>query len=101
MHVLATLWSVAQDQFDNGINPDQAEMIVIGLMVACAVALVFVLRTIQKVATRVTLTILLVAIGAGLWVQRENLQDCRGDCECRLFMQDVRVDPGVFCPERL
>ncbi|HET6665389.1 MAG TPA: hypothetical protein VFG94_14070 [Acidimicrobiales bacterium] len=101
MHVLAALWSVAQDQFDNGIDPDQAETIVIGMMVACAVALVFVFRTIQKVGTRIILSLVLIAVGAGLWIQRENLQDCRGDCECRLFMQDVRVDPGVFCPERL
>jgi hypothetical protein len=84
---------------NDSLNTDQLEVVIIGLLVVCAVALVFVLRTIQKVGVRVLLSLLLVAIGVGLWTQRAALQDCTGECECRVFGQDVEVpDPDAFCP---
>jgi hypothetical protein len=86
---------------DDTLDADQLELVIIGLMVVCAVALVFVFRTMQKITTRVVLALVLVAAGAGLWLQREALQDCAGECECRVFGQDVRVpDPDAFCPDR-
>lgn len=86
---------------NDSLNSDQLEIVIIGLMAVCAIALVFVLRTIQKVGTRVLLSVLLIALGIGLWTQRQALQDCTGECECRVFGQDVRVpDPDAFCPDQ-
>jgi hypothetical protein len=85
---------------DDALDADQLETVIIGLMVVCAIALVFVLRTMQKVGTRVVLSVALIAIGGGLWTQRQALQDCAGQCECRVFGQDVEVpDPDAFCPD--
>ena len=85
---------------DDLLNADQMEIALILLMVLCAVALVIVLRTFTKLATRVVLSVLLVAVGILVWTQRQALQECTGQCECRLFGQDVRVpDPDAFCPD--
>jgi hypothetical protein len=84
----------------DAIDADRMEQLIIGLLVACAVAAVVVLRIVHKVVTRLLLLGLLFAVGVGLWLQREQLQDCSDQCSCQVFGQDVRVDdvPGLDCP---
>jgi len=101
VHHLGILLSVAQSNINDGLDPQNAENLIVGLMVVSVMALVFVVRTIQKVTTRVVLSLLLIGIVGGLWLQRDNLEDCRGQCSCRLFGQDIRTDPGTFCPGEL
>jgi hypothetical protein len=97
--VFAALGSPARELPD-GIDSEQAQQVIIGLLAVCAVGVIVTLRTIQKFTTRLALVVLLVGLGVGLWFQRENLQDCSGQCECHLFGQDVRVpDPQGNCPE--
>lgn len=89
---------LAQSPVD--LNQEQFEWLILGLVAACVVSIVFVVRTVQKLATRAILSVLLVAIVGGLWWQREELQDCRGQCECRLFGRDLELpDPNEFCPD--
>jgi hypothetical protein len=100
VHLTSVLGAVSAFP-DDVLDADQLEVVIIGLILVCAVALVFVFRTIQKVGVRIVLSIILIAIAAGLWTQREALQDCTGECECRVFGQDVQVpDPDAFCPNR-
>ena len=92
-----------------GILPDnlekyQVETAIIVLLVVCGVAMVVVLRTVAKASTRVALLGLLFLIGVGLWWQREELEDCQGQCTCRVFAQDVRMPDAVTggeftCPD--
>ena len=83
------------------IKQDQAETAIIALLVVCGIAMVVVLRTVQKVATRMLVLGVLFVVGIGLWVQREELKDCEGQCTCRLFAQDIRMEevPGLSCPD--
>jgi hypothetical protein len=82
------------------VKSDQVETAIIALLVACGIAMVVVLRTVQKVTTRLIVLGLLFVVGIGLWVQRENLKDCEGQCTCRLFAQDIDMEevPGLSCP---
>ena len=85
-------------ELPDGIDSDQAQTVVLALLALCLVGIFVVIRTVQKVTTRVVLAIVLVGVGAGLWVQREQLQDCAGQCDCHLFGRDVRVpDPDGVC----
>ena len=83
------------------IKQDQAETAIIALLVVCGIAMVVVLRTVQKVATRMLVLGVLFVVGIGLWVQREELKDCQGQCTCRLFAQDIDMEevPGLLCPD--
>ena len=83
------------------IKQDQAETAIIALLVVCGIAMIVVLRTVQKVATRLLVLGVLFVLGIGLWVQREELKDCEGQCTCRLFAQDIDMEevPGISCPD--
>jgi len=83
------------------LESDQVETAIIVLLVVIAIAMVFILRTVQKATTRLALLGLLLVVGIGLWWQREELQACKGQCTCRVFGQDVNMpDPINFnCPE--
>jgi hypothetical protein len=87
--------------FPDTVDADQVETAIVALLVACALGMVLVLRTVQKVATRMLLIGILFVVGVGLWWQREELQDCQDQCTCRVFGQDVVVpDVGVVnCPQ--
>lgn len=79
----------------------QVEYAIVGLLVACGVGMVVVLRTVAKATTRILLLGILFLTGIGLWWQREELQDCQGQCTCRVFGLDVKVPDAVAvgCPE--
>ena len=82
------------------LESDQVETVIIGLLVACGIGAVLVLRTVQRVAVRMLVLGLLFVVGVGLWIQREELEDCQGQCTCRLFAQDIDMTStrGVVCP---
>lgn len=84
------------------LKSDQVETAIIALLVVCGIGMVVVLRTVQKVATRLLVLGVLFIVGIGLWVQREELRDCQGQCTCRLFAQDIDMEEvrGLNCPDR-
>ena len=84
------------------LKSDQVETAIIALLVVCGIGMVVVLRTVQKVATRMLVLGVLFILGIGLWVQREELRDCQGQCTCRLFAQDIDMEEvrGLSCPDR-
>ncbi len=73
----------------------QVETAIVVLLVVCGVAMVLVLRTVQRASTRLVTLGLLFLVGVALWWQREELEDCRGQCECRVFGQDVRMPDAI------
>jgi hypothetical protein len=83
----------------DSIDSDKAQLVIFALLALCFVGVFFVIRTVQKVFTRILLLALLALAGGGLWVQRQNLQDCAGQCTCHVFGRDVQVpDPEGGCP---
>lgn len=84
------------------LRESQVETAIIVALVVCGVSMIAILRTVQKATTRLALLGLVFVVGIGLWWQREELEDCRGQCTCRVFGQTVEMpDPvdGTFCPE--
>ena len=82
----------------DSIDSDNAQMLMLALMGLCAVGIFFVLRTIQKAVWRLVMVGILVVVGGALWLQREQLQDCAGQCSCHVFGRDVTVtDAAGIC----
>jgi hypothetical protein len=95
--VIGTVAKLA-GEVPESIDSANAQQIVLGLMALCVVGVFLVFRTIQKAMVRVLLLAILLAVGAGLWVQREQLQDCAGQCSCHVFGRDVTVtDAAGVC----
>lgn len=84
---------------EDGLTKTQAEYLSIGGAIICAIAIVFVIRQMRKVATRVVAVALLLAIGGFFVWQHQELQDCAGQCSCRLLGRDLAIrDENAFCP---
>jgi len=86
-----------------GTAKNIAVAIVIGLAVLCLI----VAAVIRTVTTKVVVIVALVGIGALVWTEREDLQDCGGrargraeagdrrEVTCSFLGQDIDVDlPG-------
>jgi hypothetical protein len=89
-----------------GILPEdlekyQVETAIVVLLVVCGIGMVVVLRTVAKTSTRLAMLGLLFLVGVGLWWQREELEDCQGQCECRVFGLDVRMPDEISVDGRL
>lgn len=86
-------------EWPDSIDSDNAQLVILALLAVCAIGVFLVFRTVQKLTMRLVLVAVLVAAGAGLVVQRDNLQDCAGQCTCHLFGREVNVpDPQGNCP---
>lgn len=86
---------------EDRIDRDTLEIAIIVLLVVCGIGMVFVLRTVQKMSTRLALLGVLFLVGVGLWLQREQLEDCRDQCACQVFGLDLEVPDtvrGLPCP---
>jgi uncharacterized protein YneF (UPF0154 family) len=95
--VIGTVATLAGEVPDS-IDSANAQQVVLGLLALCVVGVFFVLRTIQKAMTRAILLAILLAVGTGLWIQREQLQDCAGQCSCHVFGRDLNVtDAAGVC----
>jgi hypothetical protein len=95
---LAVLLAQAQE---DKLDRDTVEIAIIVLLVVCGIGMVLVLRTVQKMTTRLALLGVLFVVGIGLYVQREELEDCREQCTCEVFGLDIEVDEvrGLPCPD--
>lgn len=81
------------------LDADTAETVLLVLAGVCVIGMLVVLRTVQKMATRMALLGLLLAVGVTMYLQRENLEDCAGQCTCRIFAQDIDMpEVGQRCP---
>jgi hypothetical protein len=58
-----------------------------------ALAVLAVVRFIQKLVLRLALVAVLLVVGGALWVQRNELSSCRTEPSCTFFGQEVQV-PG-------
>ncbi|MEX2659230.1 MAG: hypothetical protein WD232_06015 [Acidimicrobiales bacterium] len=73
------------------LDPDTlrtAAIVALGLVV---IGIFLTLRFIQKMVVRVVIVGALVALGAGIWVQREELASCPTTGACTFFGQEVQV----------
>jgi thiol:disulfide interchange protein len=87
----------------NGIEPDQLKAAAIVALLLLALALFIALRMIRKMVTRVVLAGLLVAAGAFVYAQRDDLDACQKkvraqlaatgtqDCTCEFAGVKVKV----------
>lgn len=67
-----------------------------GAGVVLLVLVLLVVRFIQKLVLRLVLVGLMVLVGIGVYVSRDELAECTETCSCQLFGQDVDVP---FCRE--
>lgn len=67
----------------------------LGAMVVLPVVAVLVVRWIRTVIVRLTLIMVLGALGLSLWIQRADLQDCADTCSCSLFGQRLDIPAEV------
>ncbi len=58
------------------------------------VAGIFVIINVQKPAMRLTLMLALLMLGIGAYVYRQNLDDCKPSCSCKLGTMQV---PDTAC----
>jgi hypothetical protein len=85
---------------DDGLTKSQAENLYIGGAIVCALAILFVLRQFKNVGSRLLwVGILAVLAGFMVW-QRQELQDCAGQCTCELLGRELAIrDENAFCPD--
>ena len=84
----------------DSLDGDTVKGALLGLMFACGIAIVLVLRTVRKQTTRFVVIGILVVLGVGLYFQRDRLDDCADQCTCRVLGQDVDVSgSGAICPD--
>ena len=81
------------------LDPRALRAVSMVIIVILALLIFVVVRTAQKMVVRVVLLGILVSLGLGVWVQRDDLRDCRVDGDCRFFGFDVQVsEPKHFNP---
>lgn len=96
--MIGTVARLGGGPIPESIDSDNAELIVLGLMALCLVGVFLVLRTVQKAVTRLLLVGILFIAGTGLWLQREQLQECAGQCTCHVFGREVSItDAAGVC----
>jgi hypothetical protein len=71
--------------------------VVIGAVVVLLVLVVLVVRFVQKLMLRMVLVALMVVVGIGVYVSRDELAECTQTCSCELFGRQVDVPA---CRER-
>lgn len=74
------------------LDPNTLRWLILGAMGLLVVAMLMIIRTIQRLAMRVVLLGILAGFGLSLWIQRSDLRDCVDTCECSLYGQDLQVD---------
>ena len=65
--------------------------VVTGSGVVLLVLVLLVVRFIQKLILRIVLVGLMVLVGIGIYVSRDELAECTRTCSCQLAGQDVDV----------
>lgn len=73
------------------LDPDTLRTAAIVALALVVIGIFLTLRFIQKMAVRVVIVGALVALGAGIWVQREELASCPTTGACTFFGQEVQV----------
>lgn len=73
------------------LDPETLKSTALVALVVVVVGIFVTLRFIQKMVVRVVVVGVLIALGAGIWVQREELASCRSTGACTFFGQDVQV----------
>ena len=78
------------------LDPDTLRSITIVVLAVVVLCIFLTLRFVRKVVVRLVLVVVLVALGAAVWVQREDLRLCRSAGSCTFFGQEVQVpDPAL------
>ena len=76
----------------NAENLQILSLLAIGLAVLCGV---FIVINVQKAATRLVMLALMLSIGVGAYVYRQDLENCKPSCSCTLGGFKV---PDPRCP---
>jgi len=76
------------------LDPETLRTAALVALAVVVIGIFLTLRFIQKMVVRVVIVGILVALGAGIWVQREELTACGSTGACTFFGQDVQVPTG-------
>ncbi len=61
----------------------------IAALIFLTLVAVWTMRMVQRVALRVTVFLIMLALGVTVWVYRDSLDECRVTCSCTLLGLDV------------
>ena len=78
----------------DSFTPDNVRTISLVIAIASIVLVVLVLRFVQKVMMKLSLTALLVLVAFGAWHYRADLGDCAKTCKCRVLGIDITIPKG-------
>lgn len=83
-------------------DSENMKLITIGVIAIALVAMVLVLRFIQKLMLKLSLFVLFGLIGVVAWIERADLSDCAKTCNCRVLWQDVKIpaDKNPVCAQQ-
>ena len=79
----------------DGIEPDQLKTAAVAVLVILVVLLFLVTRLIQKMVMRVIVAGVLIAAGAFIYAQRDDLDACQQ--QIRAQMTETRADVKCTC----
>lgn len=91
---------VFADRLPDSLDSETLQKIIFGMLIILGFAVIIVIRTFTKASSRFLALAVIAALAFGLWVQRDNLRECGGECTCRVFGQDIDVPNAgnLNCP---
>jgi hypothetical protein len=85
-------------------TPDNIRTIALVVGIGCVVLILLVMRFVQKLMMKLSLTVLLALVGFGAWYYRADLGDCAKTCECQVLHVDIKIpkdqlpaDQSIVC----
>ncbi len=73
------------------LDANTLQWLILGAIAVLVVAMLMIIRFIQKLVTKTALLAVVLGLGWSLWAQRADLGDCLQTCECSLYGKEVRV----------
>jgi len=73
------------------IDPDNARTLALVVGLAALVAIVVVLRFVQKLVLKLVMAAVLALVAFAAWAERADLADCARTCECNVLGFDIEI----------
>lgn len=80
-------------------DPDKLQTIFSGSVLVLAVVAIVVARFVGKMLIKAVVLLVLVAVAATIWLQRDQLSECAETCECQVFGFDVAIPEADRLPQ--
>lgn len=65
--------------------------ILLQVIFVCGFLVLVAGRYVAKVATRITVMVVIAAVAGGIWFYRDTLEECTKTCDCKFAGRQIRV----------